>query len=186
MAEFSKMIKDDYGITRKPITTRNPQANAILERVHQTIGNMIRTFRAQEAELDEEDPWSGILSATMFAVRSTVHTTNMATPMQLVFGRDAMLNVLHEANWRYIKDRKQKFININNKKENSKRIPHEYKVGEKVLILNESRTKYGTDAYSGPYTVKEVRNNGTLRIQAGIMTDTYNIRNVRPYHQRKI
>ena len=38
------MIKNDYGIKVKPIMTRNLQANAIVERVHQTIGNMIRTF----------------------------------------------------------------------------------------------------------------------------------------------
>ncbi len=48
LAEFAKMVKEDYGIKRKPITTRNPQANAIVERVHQTIGNMIRTFELHE------------------------------------------------------------------------------------------------------------------------------------------
>ena len=66
MAEFARMIKNDYGIKTKPITTRNPQANSIIERIHQTIGNMIRTFRMHEADIDEADPWSGILSATMF------------------------------------------------------------------------------------------------------------------------
>jgi hypothetical protein len=44
MAEFAKMVKNDYGLKLKPITTRNPQANAIIERVHQTIGNIIQTF----------------------------------------------------------------------------------------------------------------------------------------------
>jgi hypothetical protein len=37
MAEFAKMVREDYGLKIKPITTRNPQANAIIERVHQTI-----------------------------------------------------------------------------------------------------------------------------------------------------
>jgi hypothetical protein len=41
--EFKKML-NDYGVKKKPITTRNPQANAIVERVHQTISNIIRTF----------------------------------------------------------------------------------------------------------------------------------------------
>jgi hypothetical protein len=41
MGEFTKMVKNDYGIKRKPITTRNPQANSIIERIHQTIANMI-------------------------------------------------------------------------------------------------------------------------------------------------
>ena len=58
---------------------------------------MIRTFCAHKAELDEDDPWTGILGAVMFATRTTVHTTNRATPAQLVFGRDAILNVQHEA-----------------------------------------------------------------------------------------
>ena len=75
------MCREDYGLKRKPITTRNPQANAIIERVHQTIGNIIRTFDVQS--IDETDPWGGILAATMFAVRATYHTTLQASPMQL-------------------------------------------------------------------------------------------------------
>src|SRR5210317_2204527 len=66
--DFQDMIKNDYGITKKPITTRNPQANAVVERVHQVIGNIICTFELHDNYLDEEDPWKGILSATSFAV----------------------------------------------------------------------------------------------------------------------
>jgi len=47
LAEFKTLIKDDYGITMKPITAQNPQANSILEHVHQTIGNIIRTMKVQ-------------------------------------------------------------------------------------------------------------------------------------------
>ena len=50
-----------------------------------------------------------------------------------------------------------------------------------MLIKNAQMVKYGTDAYSGPYRVTEVRKNGTLRICKGKITDTYNIRNVQPY-----
>ena len=83
MAEFTKMIKDDYGLKIKAITTRNLQANAIIERVHQTIGNNIRTFDVQT--MDSNDLWAGILTATMSAVRATCHTTLQALPMQLVY-----------------------------------------------------------------------------------------------------
>ena len=31
MAEFSKMCQNNHGLKRKPITTRNPQSNAIIE-----------------------------------------------------------------------------------------------------------------------------------------------------------
>jgi hypothetical protein len=46
------MLKNDYGIKRKPITV-SPQANAIVERIHQVIGNIIRTFELQDNYLDE-------------------------------------------------------------------------------------------------------------------------------------
>ena len=42
LAKFAKMCQNDYGLKRKPITTRNPQFNAIIERIHQTIENIIR------------------------------------------------------------------------------------------------------------------------------------------------
>jgi hypothetical protein len=96
------MIKEDYAIKVQPITVRNPQANAIVERVHQVIGNIIRTFELESNYLDEKDPWKGILSATAFAVRSTFHTTLRNTPGQLVLGRDMIFNIKHEANWEFI------------------------------------------------------------------------------------
>jgi hypothetical protein len=69
MAEFSKMMVEDYGVKKKPITKRNPQANAIVERVHQTIGNMIRTFSiADNPDITDNDPWTGILNVVAFAV----------------------------------------------------------------------------------------------------------------------
>ena len=102
MREFTEMVKNDYGIKHKGITTRNPQANAIIECIHQMIGNAIRTFQVQDAYLDEDDPWSGILAATMFAVRAMYHTTLQATPAQLVFSQDAILNIQFKANWNLI------------------------------------------------------------------------------------
>ena len=183
LAEFADMIEKDYGIKLKRITARNPQANAIIERAHQTIGNVLRTFQVQNTILDKDDPWSGILAATMFAMRATVHTTLQATPSQLVFGRDSMLNITHDTNWKLIKERKQKMIRAGNVRENCTRIPYDYKIGDKVLIKNKQSTKYGNTAYSGPYTVMSVNNNGTLRVRKGIVSDTFNIRNVHPYKE---
>jgi transposase InsO family protein len=71
-AEVYAMLKNDYGIKTKPIMTRNPQVNAIVERVHQTIRNMIRTFQMYDNDgINDDDTWSGILAAVMAATRST-------------------------------------------------------------------------------------------------------------------
>ena len=89
MAEVKSMLKNDCGCRINQITTRNPQANAILERIHQTIGNMIRTFQLPtNNEVDETNPFGGLLSAVAFATRATINATLGATPCQLVFGRE--------------------------------------------------------------------------------------------------
>ena len=100
MVDFFKMCHNDYGLKRKPVTTRNPQSNAIIERIHQTIGNIIRTFDV--SNIVNNDPWSGILATTIFAVRATYHTTLQASPMQLVFFRDAILKIKNVAEWEHI------------------------------------------------------------------------------------
>ena len=42
--ELQHRITHNYGIKGKLITVRNPQANAIVERIHQVIANIIWTF----------------------------------------------------------------------------------------------------------------------------------------------
>jgi len=143
MAEFARMVELDYGIKRKGASTRNPQANSIIERIHQTIGNMLRTFEVHNSEMEPEDSWEGILAAVMFAVHATYHTVLQATPSQLVFGRDAILNTQFDADWFRIKQLKQKEIHRNNVNENSKRIQHIYKEGDKVLFKEITKSKYG-------------------------------------------
>ena len=81
MEDFSEMILKNYGVKKRPITLRNPQANIIIERIYQTIGNMIRSFEVHSTDKDEKDPWTGILSTVRFATRATVSTTMQSTPM---------------------------------------------------------------------------------------------------------
>ena len=183
--EFQDLLKNDYGIKRKPITVRNPQANAIVERIHQVIGNIIRTFELQDNYLDDDDPWKGILSATAFAVRSTYHTTLQKSPGQLIFGRDMIFNIKHTANWDFIKSRKQVIIQKNNARENSTRIPHNYHVGDKVMLHIGTTFKY-EQPYSGPHEVQEVFTNGTVRLKIGAVTDRFNIRRIHPYIEADI
>ena len=103
--DFAKEVKDllakEYGIKRKPITTRNPQANAMVERAHKTLHNMIRVHGIKDKRdlPDSADPWGGILAAVAFGMRTTMHTTSKASPSQLVFNRDAIHNVRFLADW---------------------------------------------------------------------------------------
>ena len=118
----------------------------------------------------------------MFGIRATFHTTTKASPMQLVYNRDAILNIKYHADWKFIKDRKQKLIEANNRRENSKRIEHDYQVNDLVLLTKEKTSKHGEPEYEGPYQILEVnKENGTARIQKERYSDNVNIRILIPY-----
>jgi hypothetical protein len=185
MGEVQRGLRQEYGARIKTITTRNPQANAMVERAHQTVKNMIRSQNIQSRADLEDGNWLGTLNAVAFAMRATVHTTNRATPFQLVFGRDAIHNIGFEADWQYLKERRQRMIRHNNERENAKRVPHTYTVGDSVKVEQPQHRKYGTPRYRGPYTVDRVNTNGTLRLRVpkgvGAVYETWNIRNLHPY-----
>ena len=74
------MIEKKYGIKTKPASPGNQQANAIVERIHQVIRNIVRTFNIQETYVDDAGQWMGILTSAAFAVHSTYHTTKGKSP----------------------------------------------------------------------------------------------------------
>ena len=133
MAKFSAMLERDYDISKKPIAVRNPQANSIVERAHLTMGNMIQTFDIPKNETAQEQV-PGILAAISYGIHSMIHTTMRAMPMQLVFGRDSILNVQHLADWKYAQTRKQNMIVKNNMRENAKHKPYACDLNELVLL----------------------------------------------------
>ena len=148
---------------------------------------MIRTrdIRGKQ-DLDKDFQWKGVLAPVRDAVRCLVHTATMATPAQLAFGRDAMLNISFEADWQYIKQRKQHRIVQNNKAENAKRREHVYTPGNKVMIAQDPSRKLEGARWIGPYTVSRVNDNGTLQLTKsaptgnGAVSQVWNIRQVKP------
>ena len=153
----------------------------MVERIHQSTGNVIRTFQVQCInDLDENDPWLGMLAATMFATCATHHATMKATPMQLAFGCDAILNAKFMADWDFVKNRKQHVIHQNNVCENSRRIPCQHQLGEKVLLKQAVATKHGDNIWDGPCAISQVCDNGTARVKRNQFCDAVNIRLIKP------
>ena len=138
-------------------------------------------------DYDKDFGFDGILSAVRRAVNSTVHATLRATPTQFVFGRDALLNISFQADWEYIKERKQKLILQNNARENTTRRDYTYTVGQEVYVKQMPNRKHGegADQCRGPYAVTRVNDNGTVQLSRattrGAVLQTWNIRNIDPY-----
>ena len=186
-SEFKFLFKelcDNMGIKSKPKTDYNPQSNAILERIHQVLGNQLRSFELEERELTKEElTFEPFLTACAYALRCTCHTTLRATPGQLVFGRDMILPIKFNADWALITQNKQNLIDASNKQENKKRIAHIYRIGDKVLLTKPGILRKLSTPRTGPYVVQQVFTNGTISIQKGAVIQRVNIRRVTPYHE---
>jgi transposase InsO family protein len=183
-SEYKKVFKEmvtNYGLKRKASLSWNPQSNGIVERIHQVLADGLRTFELEKQELDDVDPWTPFLAACAFAIRSTYHTTLQASPAQLVFGRDMLLPIKFKANWARIRANRQRMINQSNLRENKKRLVHDYKVGDKVLLTKPGLLRKLSTPRSGPYLVKAVHTNGTIHIQRGVIKERVNIRRVTPF-----
>ncbi|KAG7357555.1 reverse transcriptase RNA-dependent DNA polymerase [Nitzschia inconspicua] len=162
-----------------PITNKNPRANAIVERMHLVLGDMLRIQLAKQHEHDR--PIDDMTSAAAYAIRATVHGTTKYSPAQLVYQKDLILRTRVEAETELVRQRRQAAIIKNNQRENKRRIPYKYKIGDYVLILSRHLDPK-MQLHQGPYQVLAYdSNSGTLHIQRRNYVEPINIRNVRPY-----
>jgi hypothetical protein len=72
----------------------------------------------------------------------------------------------------------------NNRRENASRIPHDYKVGDKVLLKKPGKHLRTLETpRTGAHTVTAIYTNGTLRIQKGNVNEWVNKRRLFPYFE---
>jgi hypothetical protein len=68
------------------LRTKNPQANAILERIHAVLGNILHTSELDMAESVKASDIDIYLSDAAWVVPSTYHTVLKASPGAAIFG----------------------------------------------------------------------------------------------------
>jgi hypothetical protein len=78
--KYSKELVNNYGIKKNNSTPFNPQYNGIIERVHLTLNDVLRTAEINGIKLDGKDPRRPFLSSAAYTICSTFHTTLKATP----------------------------------------------------------------------------------------------------------
>jgi hypothetical protein len=185
--EFSELLQST-GIQEVITTVKNPRANAILERMHGVMGDMLRSYDFSNQVIDDWDkskldPLDGFLSAVAFALRAAYQTSIGTSPVSLAFGRDMFFPTKYVANWKAMKIMREKQMEKGRLRENSKRLPHKYKPGQLILIRHDMdgqpRGKMRNPT-SGPFRVHRVLGS-TLEIDRGAYREKINIRRVQPY-----
>ena len=88
-------------------------SNAVLERIHQVLRNIVRTCSITHYYVDKQNPWLVILVASSFAIHSTKNGIRFYSPVQLIFGRDTIIPIKHTVDWEIIRQKNQTQINKN-------------------------------------------------------------------------
>ena len=161
--EFKKyLIEKEYWITVKPSTSGNPVSNALLERIHQVLGNIVWTFNiSTQTYVDKNDLWTGILAAAAFSFRSTTNSQKGYSPIQLILGRDTILPIKYRVDWELIRQQKYMQINRDYIRENKYSADYDYKVRYDIILTKNTAYKYKTP-YAGPFVIMRCWNNGTV------------------------
>jgi hypothetical protein len=151
---------------------KNPQANGILECVHQVLGQILRTAELDMANSVTPGDVDVFLDNAAWAICSTYHTVLKASPGAAIFGNDMLFDIPFLADWHKIGEQMQSLTHRGNQRKNTKCIGYDYKFGDKVLLINEGILRKAESANGKePWTITTGHTNGTIRIQRGIRTE---------------
>jgi hypothetical protein len=156
----------DIWLKCKPTSITNPQANAILERIHAVFTNMLRTAELDMAELVNASDVDIFLADAAWAIHSTHHTVLKASPGAAIFGRDMLFDIPFIADWKKIGEHRQRLTDLNTSCENEGRIDYDYKVGQKILVQNKDILHKAQSIWQkDPWTIPTLHTNQTITIQ---------------------
>ncbi len=95
---------------------KNPQANAICERVHQVLGTMMRSSELDMADSVDPADIDTFIDNAAWAICSTYHTVLKALPGAAIFGWDMLFDIPFVADWKQIGDYWQNRTDRSNKR----------------------------------------------------------------------
>ncbi len=98
---------ESYGITCKPTKVKDPQANGILECVHQVQWKMLCTAELDMAYSVTPNDVNVFLDNAAWTIGSTYHTVLKASPGAAIFGCDMLFDIPFVADWHKIGEQRQ-------------------------------------------------------------------------------
>jgi hypothetical protein len=137
---------------------------------------MLRTAELDMADSVTPDDINVFLDNVAWTIRSTYHTVIKASPGASIFGCNMLFDIPFVADWRKIGEQSQFLTDRGNQRKNAKQIDYKYKVGDKVLVINDGILHKAESTYGKePWTITTVHMNGTIRIQCGTKMEQLSI-----------
>ena len=108
-----------------------------MERVHQLLGQMLRTADINMANSVTPDDVDVFLDNAAWADCSPYHTVFKTSPGAAIFGQDMLFDIPFIAEWNKIGDYRQRQTDLSTAQENKQRVDYDYKSGDKVLVIQD-------------------------------------------------
>ena len=115
---FFEILYESFQLKHEPTTIMNPLANAILERVHQVVTNMMQTFSLDMQEIFIPNMIDNFIVNVGWEICSTHHTLLGSTPGAAIFNRDMLFDIPYISDWSEIGKRRQQQVDRSNTIEN--------------------------------------------------------------------
>lgn len=211
MSGLFQQVMCELGIKQFKSTAYHPESQGVIERFHQTLKTMIKTYC-----FDTEKSWDDGIHLLLFAIRESVQESLGFSPFQLVFGHAVRgpLKLLKEkflsgsANslnlLQYVSDFRTRLTkacdlaksnlkqaqDIMKKHYDQKSVNRKFEPGAKVLALLPVPEKPLEGRYFGPYVIKERKNDENYvlitpdRRKATQLSQLCHINMIKPYFER--
>jgi hypothetical protein len=98
LSNFEYLCKS-YGIKCKPAMVKNPRANAVVEHMHQVLGQMLCTAEIDTANSVTPNDINVFFDNAAWAIYTTYYTVLKASPGAAMFGQDMLFDILLVADW---------------------------------------------------------------------------------------
>ncbi|XP_066987487.1 uncharacterized protein [Macrobrachium rosenbergii] len=174
-SKLFKQSMQEFNIHNVYASAYHPQTNGALERVHQTIKNLLRKYMEETAQ-----SWDENLDLLMYMLRSVPNDSTGVSPFELMFGRKPRTtlsmvkeNFIHNKEedtttlLAYMKELKEKFLSMYNFANenllisqekmsnlyNRKTKLREFNIGDQVLVYHPIPGAPLREKFMGPYTI---------------------------------
>ena len=186
LGEGFQRVIERHRIRPHATTVKNPTANGICERLHQTVANVLRPLLELHPPQNMDEAAliiDSALQTASFSARAAIHSTMKTTPGAIAFSRDMLLNIPFVADLQLLREKRELLVNKQLLQANRSRISHDYQIGDEVLVLTYKPDKLDARAV-GPFRIERVHVNGTVTIRRSAhITERINIRRVKPYRR---